>query len=219
MNRQLGQTPIVWLAFGNVVVAGVAWVGLVLSVALGSAGAEQLRKQQRFHPALIELGLTILGPVGAVFFLLWLLTKGYALLMPGLLCAVAGAAIFFRAGVRRDRFGSTEGGFSVGALIVGCTFILGVNDATSKVGESLDLIGVEYGPLARGGLLLAVAAMSVLMFKLWERSARRRDSEHTKRMQDEASYRKLFEEKYQLERRLKDIYDREERYERKHLSS
>jgi hypothetical protein len=213
VDLQLTRTSVFWLVFGNLVVAGVTWIGLVFSVAAGSAGAEQLRKQLLFDPEPIELGLTILGPVGAVFFLLVLVTNGYAELIPGLLCAVLGAASFFRTGVRRERFGGVEVAFSFGALIVGSTFIYGANYLISKVGQSLESIGIEYGPLVRGGVWLAAAGIFVLMFKLWERNLTRRHLEHTTRMQNEATYRKLFEEKCRLERRLKDIHSRQEYYE------
>jgi hypothetical protein len=207
----LTRTPVVWAALANLLVAGMTWIGLVFSAGLGRA--EQLRKQVLFDPVLIELGLTILGPVSAVLFLLWLVTDGYTILIPGVLCGVGGAAIFFRAGARRDRFGIVEVSFSLGALIVGCTFILGASDVFSKVGETLKSIGLKYGPLARGGVWLVAVGFSVLMFNLWERNTRRRDSEHTKRIQNEATYRKLFEEKCQLERRLRDVHERKEWYE------
>jgi hypothetical protein len=185
VNLQLTRTPVLWLAFANVVVAGVTWIGLVFSVGIGSIGAEQLRKQQRFDPALMELGLTILGPVGAVFFVLWLMTNSYAPLIPGLLFAASAALIFFRTGARSNRFGIIEVAFSLGALIVCCTVLLGANEVTSKVGQSLEFIGLTYGPFARGGVWLAAVGIAVLMFKLWVRNVRRRDSTHTGRMQNE----------------------------------
>jgi hypothetical protein len=208
-----GIVELIWFVLGTLVVAGVPWIVLVLSVALGNAGAERLRRQQHFDPVLIELGLTILGPVGAMFFLLWLLTNGYARLIPGLLCGVVGAAIFFGTGARRGRFGSVEAAFSLGALVVGCTFIVGVKDLISKVGESLETVGLEYGPLARLAVWLAAVSIAIPVFKFWERNARRRQRKHSKKMQDDATYRKLFEEKCQLEGRLKDIHKKEEWYE------
>jgi hypothetical protein len=190
-----------------------------LSVGLGSAGAEHLRKQQGFDPALVELGLSILGPLGAGFFLLWLVTNGYAPLMPGLLCAVVGVAIFFRKGVRRNRFGSVEVASSLGVLSVGFTFILGAIGVISEVGQSLESIGIEYGPLARGGIWLATAGICGFMFKLWEWKVGKRNSEHTKRMLGDAKYRQRYEEKCRLEGQLKAFQVREEWYKREHTES
>jgi hypothetical protein len=207
----------VWLAVAHLVLACVIWIGLVLSVVLGTTVVEQLRKQHRFDPFLVELGVSIIGSCGAVCFLLWLVTNGYTPLIPSLILAIAGVAVFFRIGARRERIGATELAFSLGTLVIGCVFVRGATDLTSKISQMVDSIAMEYRALVRGAIWLGVCGISVVMFKLYQRDVRRRHSEHLTRMQDDATYRGRYEEKCRLEGQLKSFYVREEWYEREHL--
>jgi hypothetical protein len=200
------------LAASNLFIAGLTWLVLFLAVALGSAGAERLRKQQRFD---IELGLTILGSFGGAFGLLWLTTSGYAVFLPGISLGLAAILISLRNSKRRTRRLETrelELSFSIGMVVIAWTFVRGAITLVGVVGHLLGVIGLEYGRLAGISALLAPVVIAAIAYRFFQEQRKRLNSSWSKQMQNVA-YRKIEEEKEQLRRRITEIEDMQRYYE------
>jgi hypothetical protein len=203
---------LVGLVVANLVFAGITFLGLFYALALTDAGRKRLQRQQYFNPELIELALTILGSLGSVFFILWLIEHHYALLLPGILCGGLALARFAR---RAESWQAIAGGlaFSLGLVAAIWTFVRGAIAATAEVGRLLESIGFEYGSMAGAavGVLLWIG-IPLLTFRLLALERRRQILKHTQLMQN-PKYQKLAEEKWQLQKRLRDIEESQSSYE------
>jgi hypothetical protein len=151
-----------------------------------------------------------MGSVALVLFLVEAVDRGYALVVPEALLGV----LFFLIFARKMGPAATVTKLveSFGVILVVWLLVIGWGQVFADWGRFLSYVEVTYGRLAGMAAFLVVASFCVLMHLL---SARQRERESAKRSEwmQQVTYRKIEEEKWQLERRLRDIEDRQKYFE------
>jgi hypothetical protein len=95
---------------------------------------------------------------------------------------------------------------TIGLVAAIWTFVHGARDTVPWVGRTLSSIDITYGQIARVGAGLLCIVAPILALRLWAQNRKRGNLDHSELMKN-PRYRKLEEEKWQLERRLREIDD------------
>jgi hypothetical protein len=201
----------------NILFAVIAFMGLFSAYAFANALREWLRRQQSFDPFLVELGITVLGSVGTVFFLTWLIGNRFALLLPGLACGGLALVLLFR-GSEGLQAAALDLSFSLGAVAAFWAFVRGLTDAKDECGRLLGSIGFQYESWARGAFTILLIGIALLTIRKYDQQRKREVLKHYELMRDQ-TYRELQDEKLHLGRQLRDVVDRQLHIETKHATT
>lgn len=193
----------IWFSVITLVFAGATFITLFVMLALREAIDKFVRESELF-----VFGLSTLGAVGIVAFLVEVVNRGYVLMLPGVFVGIFCIFVFTR------EFAKTivllVG--SSGVILVLWLLTLGFDHFVADWHKFLSIAAYGYGSAARVVAALAVLSFCVLVLQLTRRQRKKEVAKRFETMRHVA-YRKMEEEKWQLERRLREIEDMQKYFE------